>query len=79
MGTTVWSPLASGLLTGKYLDGIPEGSRGALKGYEWLQKDLTDPDSTQKVRRLLPVAESLGCTLAQLAIAWCVKNPTSPR
>jgi voltage-dependent potassium channel beta subunit len=76
MGTTTWSPLASGVLTGKYLDGIPQGSRGTLKGYEWLQKDLLNPDNTEKVRRLLPVAESLGCTLAQLSIAWCVKNPS---
>ncbi len=75
MGTTTWSPLASGLLTGKYLNGIPEGSRAMLKGYEWLQKDLVDPANTEKVRRLLAVAESVGCTLAQLAIAWCVKNP----
>ena len=75
MGTTTWSPLASGLLTGKYLEGIPEGSRGTLKGYEWLQKDLVDPARAAKVRRLMEVAASLGCTLAQLAIAWCVKNP----
>ena len=75
MGTTTWSPLASGLLTGKYLDGIPEGSRGALKGYEWLQKDLVNPGHAAKVRALMTVAESVGCTLAQLAIAWCVKNP----
>jgi len=75
MGTTTWSPLASGLLTGKYLEGIPEGSRGALKGYEWLQKDLVNPGQASKVRALLAVAESVGCTLAQLAIAWCVKNP----
>jgi voltage-dependent potassium channel beta subunit len=75
MGTTTWSPLASGLLTGKYLDGIPEGSRAALKGYEWLQKDLVDPAHAPKVRALKAVADSLGVSLAQLAIAWCLKNP----
>jgi voltage-dependent potassium channel beta subunit len=75
LGTTTWSPLASGLLTGKYLDGIPEGSRGALKGYEWLQRDLVDPANTAKVRALKAVADGLGVSLAQLAIAWCLKNP----
>jgi voltage-dependent potassium channel beta subunit len=75
LGLTTWSPLASGLLTGKYLDGVPEGSRGALPGYEWLQGTLTDPDRNDKVRNLKKVADDLGCTLAQLAIAWCTKNP----
>ncbi len=75
LGLTTWSPLASGLLTGKYLDGIPQGTRGALPGYEWLQKRLTDEGANDKVRRLLPIAKELGCTLAQLAIAWCARNP----
>ena len=75
LGLTTWSPLASGLLTGKYLDGVPEGSRGALPGYEWLQGTLTDPDRNDKVRGLKKVADDLGCTLAQLSIAWCAKNP----
>jgi voltage-dependent potassium channel beta subunit len=75
LGLTTWSPLASGLLTGKYLDGIPEGSRGSLEGYEWLQKTLTDPQKNQVVRSLQGVAEDLDCTLAQLAIAWCAANP----
>ncbi len=74
LGLTTWSPLASGLLTGKYLDGVPEGSRGALPGYEWLQGTLTDPDRNNKVRGLKKVADDLGCTLAQLSIAWCTKN-----
>jgi voltage-dependent potassium channel beta subunit len=74
LGLTTWSPLASGLLTGKYLDGVPEGSRGALPGYEWLQGTLTDPDRNDKVRGLKKVADDLGCTLAQLSIAWCTKN-----
>ncbi|MFW2339619.1 MAG: potassium channel beta subunit family protein [Acidimicrobiia bacterium] len=75
LGTTIWSPLASGLLTGKYLDGIPEGSRGALEGYEWLRDFLTDESNLDKVRDLKAVADELGCSLAQLSIAWCAKNP----
>ena len=75
LGTTTWSPLASGLLTGKYNDGIPPDSRGTVKGYEWLAERLTDPAKLAVVRRLAPVAADLGCTLAQLALAWCLKNP----
>jgi len=75
LGTTVWSPLASGLLTGKYLDGIPEDSRGALEGYDWLHDKLTDEDANAKVRALGDVADELGVTLAQLSIAWCARNP----
>lgn len=74
-GATTWSPLASGLLSGKYLQGIPEGSRGSLPGYEWLRDRLTDAERLEKVRALQPIAAELGCTLAQLAIAWCLKNP----
>jgi aryl-alcohol dehydrogenase-like predicted oxidoreductase len=75
LGTTTWSPLASGLLTGKYDKGIPPDSRGAVKGYEWLADRLTDEAKLAQVRRLVPVARDLGCTMAQLAIAWCLKNP----
>jgi len=75
LGLTTWSPLASGLLTGKYLDGIPEDSRGALPGYEWLQGMLTNEKASAKVRALKEIADDLDCTLAQLAIAWCAKNP----
>jgi len=75
LGLTTWSPLASGLLTGKYLDGVPEGSRATLPGYEWLRDLLTDPARNDKVRRLGEVAERLGATTAQLAIAWCAANP----
>ncbi len=75
IGTTIWSPLASGLLTGKYNDGIPKDSRGAIKGYEWLAESLTDKDQIAKVKALAPVAKELSCTLAQLALAWCLKNP----
>ncbi|MHB8439705.1 MAG: potassium channel beta subunit family protein [Acidimicrobiales bacterium] len=75
LGLTTWSPLASGLLTGKYLDGVPEGSRATVPGYEWLQGMLTDEKSNSKVRALKAVADDLGCTLAQLSLAWCTKNP----
>ncbi len=75
IGLTTWSPLASGVLTGKYLDGIPEGSRASLPGYEWLRDMLTDATTNARVRRLVPVADDLGCSLAQLAIAWCARNP----
>lgn len=75
LGLTTWSPLASGVLTGKYLDGIPEGSRATLPGYESLAKVLTDPDRNAKVRRLRDVADDLGCSLAQLSLAWCARNP----
>jgi len=75
LGTTTWSPLASGLLTGKYNDGIPPGSRGTVKGYEWLAERLSDRDKIAVVRRLGPIAAELGCTLAQMSLAWCLKNP----
>ncbi|MEO5700888.1 MAG: aldo/keto reductase [Casimicrobiaceae bacterium] len=75
LGTTIWSPLASGLLTGKYAQGIPADSRGALKGYEWLQERLSDPGKIAVVRSLAPIAAELDCTLAQLGLAWCLKNP----
>jgi aryl-alcohol dehydrogenase-like predicted oxidoreductase len=75
LGITVWSPLASGLLTGKYLDGIPVGSRASLPGYEWLGEHLTDKERNEQVRSLVEIAESLGCTMSQLAIAWCATNP----
>jgi voltage-dependent potassium channel beta subunit len=74
-GTTIWSPLASGLLTGKYRDGVPADSRGALAGYDWLKSSLTDEAALAKVEALRPIADELGCTLAQLAIAWCTKHP----
>jgi aryl-alcohol dehydrogenase-like predicted oxidoreductase len=74
-GSTTWSPLASGMLSGKYSKGIPKNSRGALKGYEWLQDKLTDKQRLAKVQALEPIAKEFKCTLAQLAIAWCLKNP----
>ncbi len=74
-GLTTWSPLASGLLTGKYKDGVPVDSRGALKGYEWMAEKLTDQSKLAAVERLRPIAADLNCTLSQLALAWCAKNP----
>ncbi|NMB55387.1 MAG: aldo/keto reductase [Leptolinea sp.] len=74
-GATTWSPLASGLLTGKYNNGIPEGSRGKLPGYEWLQDQLTNKDAITRVQKLQVIASGLGVTMAQLALAWCLKNP----
>jgi voltage-dependent potassium channel beta subunit len=74
-GSTTWSPLASGLLSGKYQNGIPQGSRVALPGYEWLREGVTDQAKLARVQALVPLAQELNCTLAQLAIAWCLKNP----
>ena len=75
IGTTIWSPLGSGLLTGKYNDGIPPDSRGTLKGFEWLAERLTQPHQIATVRKLAPIAQDLNCTMAQMALAWCLKNP----
>ena len=75
LGLTIWSPLASGLLTGKYNAGIPADSRANLPGYEWLKAMLENPQRLAAVRALQPIAGDLGCTLSQLALAWCVKNP----
>jgi len=78
MGTTIWSPLASGALTGKYLDGVPEGSRASLKGYEWLRDVMVDSDRGQermaRVAKLVHIAEALDTSLSKLAIAWCLLN-----
>lgn len=78
LGTTIWSPLAGGLLTGKYNDGIPKDSRANLEGYEWLRKRFTDENATEKIDKVIKlasVAEIIGCTTTQLAIAWCLLNP----
>jgi voltage-dependent potassium channel beta subunit len=75
LGLTTWSPLASGLLSGKYQKGVPPGSRGALETYAFLRDGLTDPAKNAIVGKLESVAKDLGCTLAQLALAWCVRNP----
>jgi voltage-dependent potassium channel beta subunit len=75
MGTTIWSPLASGLLTGKYNDGIPEDSRLGLEGFEWLKDRTLSEQRIEGVKALDVVAKDLGTSLATLAIAWCIKNP----
>ncbi len=73
-GTTTWSPLNSGILTGKYNKGIPEGSRLAMQGYSWLRKEVT-PEKIAIVGKLEEVAAKLGYSVSQLALAWCLKNP----
>ena len=75
LGLTTWSPLASGLLTGKYRDGAPEGSRATLANYGFLKDRLLDTQSNAMVGKLAELAASLDCTVAQLALAWCVSNP----
>ncbi|TVR22510.1 MAG: aldo/keto reductase [Anaerolineaceae bacterium] len=78
LGTTIWSPLASGLLTGKYNDGIPEDSRMNLPGYEWLRDMLTSEEGQKrvaKVKELAKVAEELNTSMPKMALAWCLKNP----
>jgi len=75
IGLTTWSPLASGLLTGKYRSGVPTGSRATLENYAFLREMLVDPGRNNLVGQLAGIASELGCTLAQLALAWCLKNP----
>jgi voltage-dependent potassium channel beta subunit len=74
-GTTTFSPLASGLLSGKYGKGIPKNSRAALEGYDWLHDHVTDKQKLAKVQALDVIAKELNCSLSQLALAWCLKNP----
>ena len=75
LGTTIWSPLASGLLTGKYNDGIPKGSRFALEGFDWLKERWVMDEKIKKVKKLSELAVKLGVSTASLSIAWCIKNP----
>jgi voltage-dependent potassium channel beta subunit len=75
LGLTTWSPLASGLLSGKYREGIPADSRGAIERMQFLVPALTDKAKNQAVAQLGEIAKELGCTTAQLAIAWCARNP----
>ncbi len=78
MGTTIWSPLGSGLLTGKYNDGVPEDSRLGHQDFAWLRENVLGENADAKLRKvaaLAPIAADLGCTQAQLAIAWCLQNP----
>jgi voltage-dependent potassium channel beta subunit len=75
LGTTIWSPLASGVLSGKYNDGIPPGTRATVKGYEWLREYVITSQNIAKTKQLMSTASELDCTMAQLALAWCLKNP----
>ena len=75
LGTTIWSPLASGLLTGKYNNGIPEDARLSIPGFEWLKDRTFVEEKLNKVRAYQQLADELGCSMAALSIAWCVKNP----
>ncbi|HYC38773.1 MAG TPA: aldo/keto reductase [Usitatibacter sp.] len=75
IGLTTWSPLASGLLTGKYRNGVPAGSRGSIPRMQWMVAELTDAKRNAAVAELEKIAKELGCTVAQLAIAWCARNP----
>ncbi len=75
IGTTIWSPLASGLLTGKYNKGIPEGSRLSLDSYGWLKERTMQDDKIEKVKKLEKVAKEIGTTTGTLSIAWCIHNP----
>lgn len=74
-GATTFSPLALGLLSGKYNKGIPGDSRATLKGFDWVKENATDQEKIAKVQALEPIANELGCTVAQLSLAWCLKNP----
>lgn len=75
MGTTIWSPLAAGFLTGKYNNGIPEGSRLAIEGFDWLKERWIQNEKLEKVKKLSILASELGVSLAALSIAWTIKNP----
>jgi voltage-dependent potassium channel beta subunit len=75
LGTTIWSPLASGLLTGKYNDGIPKGSRFAMEGFDWLTNTWMVEDKIKRVKKLGELAAKMGVSQAALSIAWCIKNP----
>lgn len=75
LGTTIWSPLAAGMLTGKYNDGIPKGSRFALEGFDWLKDRWVMDDKVKKVKKLSELASKLGVSTASLSIAWCIKTP----
>ena len=74
-GSTTWSPLASGTLTGKYQKGVPEGSRGSIESLAWLREQITDADRLAKVAALEPLAKDMGASLAQFSLAWCLQNP----
>ncbi|NXS76993.1 KCAB1 protein, partial [Pandion haliaetus] len=77
VGAMTWSPLACGIISGKYGNGVPESSRAALKCYQWLKEKIVSEEGRKqqvKLKDLSPIAERLGCTLPQLAVAWCLRN-----
>ncbi|NWR57787.1 KCAB1 protein, partial [Bucorvus abyssinicus] len=77
VGAMTWSPLACGIISGKYGNGVPESSRAALKCYQWLKEKIISEEGRKqqvKLKDLSPIAERLGCTLPQLAVAWCLRN-----
>ena len=76
LGTTIWSPLASGVLTGKYLDGIPEGSRLTLESLSWLKDKMLTEENVSKIKQLKGISDDLGTSLSKMSLAWCLKNPT---
>jgi aryl-alcohol dehydrogenase-like predicted oxidoreductase len=75
LGTTIWSPLAAGFLTGKYLEGIPDDSRLAIKGFDWLKNRWLQEEKISKLKKLIVLAKDLGVSVAALAIAWTIHNP----
>ena len=75
LGTTIWSPLAAGFLTGKYLEGMPEGSRLAIEGFDWLKNRWMQEEKISKLKKLIALADELGVSMASLAIAWTIANP----
>ena len=78
LGTTIWSPLASGLLSGKYINGIPKDSRANVQGYDWLKEKFESPEGKKRIqitKELKTISDNLGITLSQMSIAWCLKNP----
>ncbi|MFZ6025132.1 MAG: potassium channel beta subunit family protein [Bacteroidota bacterium] len=75
LGTTIWSPLAAGFLTGKYNNGIPEGSRLAIEGFDWLKDRWVQDAKIEKAKKLVVLAQEMNVSLAELAIAWTIKNP----
>jgi aryl-alcohol dehydrogenase-like predicted oxidoreductase len=75
LGTTIWSPLASGILSGKYNDGVPDGTRLGMQGMEWLRDRMHTEENLTVARKLTTLAQDLGTTLPSLSIAWCLKNP----
>jgi aryl-alcohol dehydrogenase-like predicted oxidoreductase len=75
LGTTIWSPLAAGFLTGKYLEGIPADSRLAIEGFDWLKNRWLQEQKIEKLKKLMGLANDLGVSMASLAIAWTIQNP----